>query len=77
MMTLHTDTNDDIKAHIGSRVVAVAWRAIGMIDVWHIYDIVAGGGCRFEAFSRTDAEQLLRRVAGRYEHADLFSEFPA
>ncbi len=72
MITLRTDTNDDIKAYVGSRVVAVAWRAIGMIDVWHVYDIVAGGACRFEAFSRADAEASLRRVAGRYDNGDLF-----
>lgn len=52
MITLHTDNLDDIKASVGSRVVAVAWAASGMVGVWHLYDIVAGGACRYEAFSR-------------------------
>jgi hypothetical protein len=71
MITLHTDNMDDIKAHVGSRVVAVAWRALGMVNVWHVYDIVRGGPCRAEAFSRRDAHRYLRQVAKLHDHADL------
>jgi hypothetical protein len=72
MISLKTDNLDDIKAYVGSRVVAVAWRALGMVDVWHLYDIVEGGACRAETFSRADTKRSLRRIAARHDHADLF-----
>jgi hypothetical protein len=74
MITVHEDDMHDIKAYSGSRVVAVAWAASGMIDVWHCYDIVAGGGCRAETFSRLDTIAALQRIAAPHDQPDLLGE---
>jgi hypothetical protein len=72
MTKIETDSNGDMRAYVGQRCVAVAWRSNGAgylrLTHYNVHDIWQGGS-GVSAIGRSAAKTTMRRMAHAFRQS--------